>query len=439
MNIHLFLQVVFIVCFFSVFYFLMRRVKHIYRNILLGRSWDIKGNRVERLKLLLFVAFGQKKMFQKPLVAFFHFVIYVGFLLINIEVLEIVIDGFLGTHRVFASFFGNLYGIAISIFEFLGMGVVLSCVIFLVRRDILKIKRLNQEELRGFPLLDAHIILLAEIILMTAIFIMNATDQVLQTRELEHYSHTGIFFISSFFVSFFEGMSNGTLIYIERISWFIHILGIFAFTIYITYSKHLHIVISFFNTYFSRIEPKGKIDNNPLVTKEVVSFLGVPSPVEEMVQMSGKFGAKDVLDLTWKNLMDAYSCTECGRCTSVCPANITGKKLSPRKIMMDTRDRIEEVGILLDKGKNPADNGKTLLYDFITKEEINACTTCNACVEICPINIDPLHIIIQLRQYVVMEESAAHPSWNSLFANIENNFAPWKFAPTDRFLWKDNE
>ena len=438
MSIHLFSQIVFVICFVSVSYFLTKRVKHIYRNITLGRAWDIKGKRRERLNLLLLVAFGQKKMFKKPLVAFFHFLIYVGFLLINIEVLEIVIDGFLGTHRVFAPFLNNFYGIVITIFEFLGLGVLLSCVIFLCRRDIIKVKRLNQGELRGFPLLDAHIILLAEIILMMAIFIMNATDKILQTRAIDHYSHTGIFFVSSFFIPFFENMSTNVLLYIERISWLVHIIGVFAFTIYITYSKHLHIFISFINTYFSRIEPKGKIHNNALVTKEVVSFLGIPSPLEEMVQTNGKFGAKDVLDLTWKNLMDAYSCTECGRCTSVCPANITGKKLSPRKIMMDTRDRIEEVGILLDNGKNPTDDGKTLLHNFISKEEINACTTCNACTEICPINIDPLHIIVQLRQYVVMEESSAHPSWNSLFANIENNFAPWKFPPTDRFLWKDN-
>jgi len=381
---------------------------------------------------MLMVAFGQAKMFKKPIPAFLHLLIYVGFLVINIEVLEFVIDGLVGTHRIFAPFLGNWYTVALNFFEFMAVAVLFSCVIFLIRRNVLKVKRFVQPEMIGWPALDANLILIIEIALMMAILKMNAADQVLQSRGVEGYTSTGKFFFSSFLIPLFSQFETSLLILVERGSWWFHIIGILGFAVYVTHSKHLHIFLAFPNTYYSNLFPKGKIKNMDDVTNEVEIMLGMATvdstnPPAEI----SRFGAKDATDLCWKSLMESYTCTECGRCTSECPASLTGKLLSPRKIMMDTRDRIEEIG-------NGQGENKSLLGDYITKEEINACTSCNACTEACPVNIDPLSIILEMRRYVSMEESGSPASWNSMFSNIETNFAPWKFAPTDRFNWKED-
>jgi heterodisulfide reductase subunit C len=435
-------QVLFVAALGITAWLMTRRINIIKKTIQLGKADNRSDRPNERLGIMLRVAFGQKKMFDRPVVGILHFLIYAGFLLINIEVLEIVLDGVFGTHRLFAPLLGGFYPVLINFFEFLAVAVLLACVVFLTRRNVTKVQRLqpaDHRELRGFPVLDANRILVIEIVLMFAILSMNAADSLLQERGAAHYEPVGSFFFSGFLKPLFAGLSDSALVLVERVAWWAHILGIFAFAVYVTYSKHLHIFLAFPNTYFANLTPKGEMPNMPEITKEVKIMLGMEQPAADAPTEIGRFGAKDVTDLSWKNLMDAYSCTECGRCTSACPANLTGKSLSPRKIMMDTRDRLEDVGRnMLANGGEFKDDGKALLGDYITEEDILACTTCNACVQECPVLISPLDIIVQLRRYKIMDEAQAPASWNMMFNNLETNQAPWKFSPSDRFNWAND-
>ena len=427
-------QLVFLVVLIVSGYFIRKRFLRIKNNIRLGKANAITDRTGERLKNVFLVSFGQKKMFKRLIPATLHFFIYAGFLIINVEVLEFIIDGLAGTHRIFAPYLGGFYNVLMNVFEFLAVAVLVACVAFLVRRNVLKVPRFWSAEMTRWPRLDGNIVLTIEIVLMCAILTMNASDQILQMRN-EHYTPTGHLFFSSFLTSELLNVDTSLLVLIERFAWWFHIIGILGFSVYITYSKHLHIFMAFLNTYYARLEPKGHINNMPVVTREVKSMLGLAVADAVAPAEPGRFGAKDINDLTWNNLMSAYACTECGRCTSECPANLTGKKLSPRKIMMDVRDRMEEVGNSLEKGGAGLNDGKSLLGDYITKEEINACTSCNACVEACPVMINPLEIILEVRRYVSMEESGAPAQWNAMFQNIETSFAPWKFSPADRFNW----
>jgi heterodisulfide reductase subunit C len=406
-------------------------LRKVIRNIRLGRSLNRFDQPQKRLMTMLKVAFGQTKMFFRPVPALLHFVVYAGFVIINIEVLEIMIDGIFGTHRIFGGL-GLFYDALIGSFEFLALGVWLGCAIFLIRRNIIRLKRFTGVEMTSWPRSDANLILISEILLMTAFLTMNAADAKLQTMSAGHYISVGAFPVSQYLQGFLPD-SESALIALERSCWWFHIIGIFGFLNYLPYSKHFHILFAFPNTYFSNLKPKGEFTNMASVTNEVKAMLD-PSFTPPEAE-AGRFGAKDVNDLSWVNLMNAYTCTECGRCTSVCPANITGKLLSPRKIMMDTRDRMEQVGKNIDKTGNGFDDGKSLLDTHISREEIWACTSCNACTQACPINIDPLSIITELRRYAVMEESQSPASLNTMLGNIENNGAPWKYAPADRFNW----
>ena len=404
------------------------------KTIFLGKS-EIQYNEPgRRWKQVLLLALGQKKMFKNPLVAFLHLIIYAGFIIINIEVLEIIIDGITGKHRVFLPFIGSYYSLFINVFELLAFGVTFVCVIFLVRRNILYIKRLASNDLAGWPKTDANLILVVEIILMSLFFLMNGADQTLQNLQAPHYAPTGSFIVSSMLVPSLSALSTETLILIERSAWWLHIIGILAFLNYLPYSKHLHIILAFPAAYYSALEPAGKMKNMPLVQNEVLYAMD-PSRGPTDAAPPTTFGAKDIFDLNWKSLMEAYSCTECGRCSTACPATTTGKLLSPRKIMMATRDRLEEVAKNINQNTNFVDDQKTLLHNYISIEELRACTTCNACVEACPVRLSPLDIIMELRRSLIMEESNAPAEWNNTFSNIENNFAPWKFSPEDRENW----
>ena len=416
-----------------------RSVARIRKNIGMGKSVDRSDRPVDRWKTMARVALGQSKMVTRPVAGVMHILIYLGFIIINIEVLEIIIDGIAGTHRVFA-FLGGLYDVLIGAFEILAVLVLLACVVFLVRRNVLRIRRFHMREMTSWPKSDANIILIVEILLMTAFLTMNAADFLLQSRGVEHYVQAGAYPVSSLLEPLFSSWSDQGLIAYERGAWWFHILGILAFLNYIPYSKHFHIFLAFPNTYFSKLRPRGEWDNLETVTREVKLMMDPnadPFAAEGDQAELPSFGARDVTDLTWKNLMDAYSCTECGRCTSVCPANITGKKLSPRKIMMDTRDRTEEVGDNRRKHGADYEDGKALLGDYISEEELWACTTCNACAEACPVNIDPVDIIASLRRNLVMEQSKIPAELTSMVNNIQNNGAPWAFGQQDRLNWKD--
>jgi ferredoxin len=430
-------QILFLIISGISIYFFAKNLGKIRRNILLGKDINLSDNKPQRWKTMLRVAFGQTKMAVKPIPFILHLIVYVGFVLINIEVLEILIDGVFGTHRIL-SILGPIYDYAIGFFEILAFGVLLACIAFLTRRYVLKIARFQSPELKGYANKDAASILLIEIILMAALLKMNAADQILQARGDEHYIKAGAFPISSWLiVPLFNGLnlSNATLIFAERAAWWFHIIGIFAFMNYLPFSKHFHIIMAFPNTWYSNLKAKGEFNNMASVTQEVKLMFDPSAAVPEGYQPPTSFGVKDVTDLTWKSLMDAYTCTECGRCSSVCPQNQTGKVLSPRKIMMDTRDRLEEVGKNIDANKGSFVDDNKNLHSYISEAELWACNTCNACVEACPININPMEIIVEMRRYKVMEQSAAPNSINSMFSNMENNQAPWQFSPMDRANW----
>jgi len=432
-------NLIFALCLGIASFFFGRNVIKVKRNIMLGRDIDRSDRPKDRWITMARVALGQSKMLVRPVAGFLHILIYVGFVIINIEVLEIVIDGLIGTHRVFA-FMGAFYSFLIGSFEILAFLVLLACVLFMIRRNVLQIKRFVMHEMKGWPKLDANLILIFEVVLMSAFLLMQGADLALQNLGADHYVKAGSFPISSLLLPLFDGMSIEAIVMIERACWWFHILGILAFLNYLPYSKHFHIILAFPNTYYSNLEPKGSFTNMASVKNEVQMMMDPnadPNAAPADAEDPGRFGAKDVNDLNWVQLMNAYSCTECGRCTSECPANQTGKLLSPRKIMMDTRDRLEEFGAHVIANGKDGDDGKSLLDDYITREELWACTSCNACTQACPINIDPLSIILDMRRYLVMEESAAPTELNMMFTNVENNGAPWQFPAVDRLNWKD--
>ncbi len=418
-----------------------RNFLKIRRNILLGKDErdDSPLGAGERWRNVLLIAFGQKKMFTRPIPAVFHLFIYVAFLLTQIELIEIFVDGFTGSHRIFSGALGGFYTFIIGLIEILSVLAFVATVIFLARRNLLKIRRFQNPEMKGWPTKDANIILLAEILLLTGIFSMNGADTVLQSMGAEHYPQTGSFVVSSSLgPTLFGGMGEGALVVIERFGWWLHILVVYGFLIYLSVSKHLHIVLAFPNTFYARINPRGEMANMPEIQKEVASMMNPEAaPTEPQPEVELSFGANDVTKLRWQDLLGAYTCTECGRCTSVCPANLTGKKLSPRKIMMDVRDRCEEVGRTMDaqKSATPIDDGKSL-FDYISREEIHACTTCNACVEACPVLINPLDIILQLRRHEILMESAGPSDWLPMFNSLENIQAAWAVG-TERDAWKN--
>jgi heterodisulfide reductase subunit C len=419
--------------------FFVKNVKKLARNIKLGKDVDVSDHKPQRWRNMVRIALGQSKMVVRPIAGLMHIIVYVGFIIINIEVLEIILDGILGTHRLFSPL-GGLYDFLIGSFEVLALLVIVAVTIFWIRRNIIRLKRFIKPEMKGWPEKDGNMILYIEFVLMVLFLTMNAADFQLQKLGAEHYVQAGAFPVSQFLLPLMDGLSISTLVIIERTAWWLHILGILTFLNYLYYSKHLHILLAFPNTYYGKVKPQGEFNNLESVTNEVKlmmdpsadPFAAPPAdaPVPE------KFGASDVMDLNWVQLLNAYTCTECGRCTSECPANQTGKKLSPRKIMMDTRDRLEEVGKVMDANKGAfVSDGKQLLDDYISREELWACTTCNACVQACPVSIDPLSIIMEMRRFLVMEQSAAPSELNVMMSNIENNGAPWPYNQMDRLNW----
>ena len=416
--------------------FFVNNIQKLFRNIKLGKSIDRNDNKLQRLKNMTMIALGQSKMVKRPFSGFLHIIVYVGFVIINIEVLEIVVDGLLGTHRVFQPYLGDqFYGFLIAVFEVLAALVFIAVVLFWLRRNLSNIKRFLSKEMTGWPKRDGNLILYFEMVLMTLFIIMNATDTAFQEAGVGNV-------ISQLVAPIFEGYTPETIHTIERTAWWIHIIGILVFLNYLFYSKHLHILLAFPNTYFGNLKPKGQFPNSEAVTKEVQLMMDPSADPYAMPEEGAeedvpeKFGASDVADLSWVQLLNAYTCTECGRCTSACPASLTGKELSPRNIMMKTRDRLEEVGRNIDKNKGTfKDDGKQLLNDYISPEELWACTSCNACVEECPVSIDPLSIIMDMRKYLVMEQSAAPQELNMMMTNVENNGAPWQYNQQDRLNW----
>jgi heterodisulfide reductase subunit C len=425
-------NILFVVALFIGIGYFTRNVKKLIRNINLGQDVDVSDNKAQRWKNMVMIALGQSKMVRKPVAGVLHVIVYIGFVIINIEVLEIIIDGIIGSHRIFSSI-GPLYGILIGSFEILAVLVFITVILFWIRRNILKLQRFWKSEMTRWPKNDANYILYFEMVLMTLFIVMNATDVNFQAMNSGNI-------ISQYVTPLFSGFSETTLHFIERGAWWLHILGILVFLNYLYFSKHLHILLAFPNTFYGSLTPKGQFNNLEAVTKEVKMMMDpnvdpFAAPAED-TEMPAKFGASDVQDLNWVQLLNAYTCTECGRCTSECPANQTGKKLSPRKIMMDTRDRLEEVGKNIDVNKGTfKEDGKQLLDNYITKEELWACTSCNACVEACPVSINPLSIIMDMRRYLVMEQSAAPVELNNMMTNIENNGAPWPYNQMDRLNW----
>lgn len=421
-----------------------RNIRKIIRNIKLGTEVDASDHKGQRWRNTFRIALGQSKMVVRPIPGLLHIFVYVGFIIINIEVLEIIIDGIFGTHRVLSTVLPmGLYNFLIAAFEILALLVLVGVILFWTRRNIQKLRRFWAREMKGWPRKDGNNILYFEMVLMVLFLTMNAADQRLQLLQPEHYTNAGAFPISQYIVPLLDNLSVNGLIGIERTAWWLHIVGILVFLNYLYFSKHLHIILAFPNVYLGRVVPQGKFPNLKSVTDEVKMmmdpnvdpFAAPPEGATETAPI--KFGASDVMDLSRFQLLSAYTCTECGRCTSVCPANITGKLLSPRKIMMDTRDRLEEVGRNIDKNGEFKPDGKQLLDDYILREELWACTTCNACVEACPVSIEPMSIIMDMRQYLVMEQSAAPQELNVAMTNIENNGAPWPYNQMDRLNWKD--
>ncbi|CAM3343995.1 (Fe-S)-binding protein [Zobellia roscoffensis] len=437
-------NIIFLVVLIAGIGFFTKNVKRLSRNIKLGRDVDVSDNTSQRWKNMAKIALGQTKMVVRPIAGFLHIIVYVGFIIINIEVVEIILDGLLGTHRLFAPL-GTVYDILIGSFEILAFLVIVAVTIFWVRRNIIRIKRFIKPEMTGWPKNDGNLILYIELVLMALFLTMNGADYQLQQMGAAHYTEAGMFPVSQFIAPLFDGMTMSSLITLERTTWWLHIIGILCFLNYLYYSKHLHILLAFPNTYYGKLAPKGQFKNLDAVTAEVKLMMDpsadpFAAPAEDEAAEPAKFGASDVMDLSWVQLLNSYTCTECGRCTDECPANQTGKKLSPRKIMMDTRDRLEEVGKNIDANKGQfVDDGKQLLDGYISREELWACTTCNACVQACPVSIDPLSIIMDMRQYLVMEESAAPTDLNNMMGNVENNGAPWPFNQMDRLNWAKEE